>query len=96
MESHHGEPTEAPLLKFNYSTGSAETNSQKVGLRFQDIAIPQGATITSAYLEFTAAVSSSDNASMLIQANLAVTLQLLPQLTTTSLEHQIAQKPLTL
>ncbi len=67
MESHHGEPTEAPLLKFNYSTGSAETNSQKVGLRFQDIAIPQGATITSAYLEFTAAVSSSDNASMLIQ-----------------------------
>jgi hypothetical protein len=28
-------------------------SAQKVGLRFQDIQIPQGATITSAYLEFT-------------------------------------------
>ena len=36
-----------------YSFLDDMSTAQKVGLRFQNIQIPQGATITSAYLEFT-------------------------------------------
>ncbi|MGD2037980.1 MAG: DNRLRE domain-containing protein, partial [Desulfobacterales bacterium] len=36
------------------------TNNQEVGLRFQNITIPQGATITNAYVEFTTDVVQSE------------------------------------
>ena len=39
---------------------------QKVGLRFQNVQIPQGATITSAYLSFTVDETSSQNTSVTI------------------------------
>lgn len=40
------------------------STSTLVGLRFQDLAIPQGATITQAYIEFTARDTDSDEASL--------------------------------
>lgn len=65
-ESYNGESTEAPLLTVNYSTGVG-VNRQKAGFRFQTINVPQGATITNAYLGFTAAASSSNTANMVIR-----------------------------
>ncbi len=45
---------------FNLSIGDEESgNPQYVGLRFRDLNIPQGATITSAHLEFEAQRSNS-------------------------------------
>lgn len=43
---------------------SSYTRAQLVGLRFQDIDIPSGATITSAELEFTAHIDRSGNADL--------------------------------
>jgi len=36
-----------------------ESSTQQIGLRFNGLTIPQGATITSAYIEFTADESDS-------------------------------------
>ncbi|MEN8219379.1 MAG: hypothetical protein ABFS56_24095 [Pseudomonadota bacterium] len=49
-------------LKF---TGMAASDpyDQKVGLRFRDVQLPQGATITNAYIEFTSRSTSDDAAS---------------------------------
>ena len=43
------------------------SNNQRVGLRFTGIDIPQGATITSAYLQFTTDETGSAAASLLIR-----------------------------
>ena len=52
----------APLLTITYevttSGGSLTDTTQTIGLRFQDVQIPQGVTITSATLEFEAANGS--------------------------------------
>lgn len=40
--------------------------AQQVGMRFQKVTIPRGATITNAYLEFTAEYGSSDATSLVI------------------------------
>ncbi|MGD8938325.1 MAG: PilC/PilY family type IV pilus protein [Gammaproteobacteria bacterium] len=47
----------AAKLDVAYTVGTP--GKQTIGLRFRDIGVPQGATITSAVLEFTAAQSSS-------------------------------------
>lgn len=46
-----------PKLRITYTTAAPAT--KLTGLRFQDVAIPQGATITRAQLDFTAAAASS-------------------------------------
>ncbi len=51
FESYNG--TKAPILKVTYVVGTPVSSAtQLVGLRFQDVKIPQGATIVSARLEF--------------------------------------------
>ena len=60
----YGYTTEVPKLQITYSTGSSGT--QKVGLRFNDVRIPQGATVTSAILEFTSHASNSSATSATI------------------------------
>ena len=53
-DSHNsGSGNDAPYLRVEYSTGGAIPYNNKVGLRFTDVRIPQGATITSAYIDFT-------------------------------------------
>src|SRR3990172_6787081 len=44
--------------------------NQVVGMRFLDIAVPQGATITSAWIQFTADESQSEPTSLSIRAHL--------------------------
>ena len=53
VESHDGESGAAPLLRIEYNTGTPLPANQKVGLRFSDVKIPQGSTITAAYIDFT-------------------------------------------
>ena len=53
VESHDGESGAAPLLRIEYTTGAPIPANQKVGLRFSDVKIPQGSTITGAYIDFT-------------------------------------------
>lgn len=42
-------------------------NDAVVGVRFQDVAIPQGSTITTAYIEFTANTSNAETTNLLIE-----------------------------
>ena len=45
--------TRRPELVITFSTGPATTDTQLIGMRFNDIAIPQGATVNSAVIEFS-------------------------------------------
>ncbi len=54
VESFNGEPPNAPLLTFTYSTCSGTAAEMRMGLRFANVSIPQGATITSARIDLVA------------------------------------------
>jgi type IV pilus assembly protein PilY1 len=60
--------SEQPKLLLEYSSGGASVENQTVGLRFQEVGVPKGATITSATLEFVATEASSDVTSLNITA----------------------------
>ena len=70
VESWNGGDGRQPLLRIAYTSGSgaASTEQQLVGLRFEDVAVPQGATITDAFIEFAAASANSDATSLVITA----------------------------
>lgn len=58
-----------PTLVVTYSTTSTTNESRMAALRFQDVAIPQGATITSATISFVpAATSAAGTATFEVQA----------------------------
>ncbi|NIB40249.1 VWA domain-containing protein [Pseudomaricurvus alkylphenolicus] len=62
-----GDSSGYPQLHVSYTlAGSLE--AQAVGLRFADVAVPSQATITNAYIEFTAASTNSDSATYTIAA----------------------------
>jgi hypothetical protein len=44
-------------------------NTQKVGLRFTDVSIPQGATIVNAYIQFKAGQASTNGVNLSIQGD---------------------------
>ncbi len=54
----------AAELHVTYTAGATISNTQTVGLRFNNINIPQGATITAATLDFTAANSDSGSTNL--------------------------------
>ncbi len=58
----------APRLIINYSTTSTATEDRTGALRFQNVSIPQGATITSATLNFAPAADNSSPVTFQIQA----------------------------
>lgn len=53
LKSFNSSSAVAPRLRIRY-VDSAVSNNRKMGLRFQSVLIPQGATITKAEIEFTA------------------------------------------
>ena len=57
--SYNASDTKAAKLDVSYQMGTP--GQQTIGLRFQDVGIPQGAIITSAVIELTAAQSTSDS-----------------------------------
>ena len=60
-------PTRSAILRVDYVNGGG-SGAQKVGLRFRDVRIPQGVTITAAKIEFTASAVNSDAADLVIRA----------------------------
>ena len=52
-----GTTDDVPVLFLSYEI---DTETQRVGVRFQDVQIPQGATVTGAYLDFTTDDPSSN------------------------------------
>ncbi len=60
----YGYTSEVPKLQIKYTSGSVE--AQKIGLRFNDVRIPQGVQISSATLEFTSHSSRSGSTNAVI------------------------------
>ncbi|MBF0193968.1 MAG: VWA domain-containing protein [Magnetococcales bacterium] len=59
---------QAPKLVITYETGSGTSaGDQIVGLRFQNLMVPQGVTITSASLDFKAVSAENSNLSLVIR-----------------------------
>ncbi len=68
VESYNGESSAAPILRVTFGgVGPTTTENQTVGLRFTGVNVPQGVTIESATLEFSAAATGSDAASLTIK-----------------------------
>jgi type IV pilus assembly protein PilY1 len=67
VESYNGSTSGAPRLELTYSVGSG-SQDQVVGLRFQQVRVPQRATVTGARLELQAARSHSDTANLTLRA----------------------------
>ncbi|MCW8884570.1 MAG: VWA domain-containing protein, partial [Motiliproteus sp.] len=66
VESENGEASAAAQLHVTYMTSSTTPSNQTIGLRFNNINIPQGSTISSAVASFTADADSSDTTSLTI------------------------------
>lgn len=64
--------TSAPRLSITYNTTAAIGESKTAGIRFQNVGIPQGATITSATLNFVPAADGAAPAPTLIVKGQAV------------------------
>lgn len=60
FRSRDNSPTNQPRLIVNYTVGSTLTGSVTTALRFTEVNIPRGATITGAHLEFTSGAALSD------------------------------------
>jgi len=56
----------APFLRIDVADPGATSGDQKIGVRFQDVRVPQGVTITSAKIEFTAAQTDTASADLII------------------------------
>lgn len=68
VRSRRNTISEAPKLRLTFSSGASGTEDQTVGLRFQEVGVPKGVTITSATLEFVTAQTSSQSTSVVISA----------------------------
>jgi type IV pilus assembly protein PilY1 len=56
-----------PTLTINYSTPSPGTDTKSIALRFQNVGIPRGATITEARIDFVPAASNTDPLTLKVQ-----------------------------
>jgi type IV pilus assembly protein PilY1 len=66
-----GGSAKGPKLRVTYESGGGGADTtQTVGLRFNNVDIPQGATINSAYLEFEASEAASEMAALKITGEL--------------------------
>ena len=62
VDSHDGSANRAPILEVTYLAGPSGTDEQTVGVRFSQVDVPQGATITSAFIDFSASSATSSSA----------------------------------
>ncbi|MDF3867489.1 pilus assembly protein PilY [Pseudomonas denitrificans (nom. rej.)] len=61
----------APRLIINYTTPTTQTQTRVGAMRFENVSIPQGATVTSARLDFVPASSSSQAVTFQVKAQLS-------------------------
>lgn len=71
LRSRNNSSSGAPKLNVTYKQATGSSTAQTVGLRFSELDIPQGVTITSARVEFKAARSTSDTASFTVYGEAA-------------------------
>ncbi len=64
VEAYEGESGSAALLEVSYTAGATIAGDQTLGLRFNNLVIPQGSTVTSASISFTADNSDSGSTSL--------------------------------
>lgn len=57
-----------PKLTVTYTSGAPSTSARRGGLRFQNVGIPQGATITSARLDFVPVATETDPVTFEVRA----------------------------
>ncbi|UTW06688.1 PilC/PilY family type IV pilus protein [Pseudomonas benzenivorans] len=57
-----------PVLRITSTSSSPSSRTRSAALRFQNVAIPQGATITSAYLNFVPVAANSDPLTLQVRA----------------------------
>ncbi|WXG53610.1 MAG: hypothetical protein RNU03_02615 [Candidatus Sedimenticola sp. (ex Thyasira tokunagai)] len=69
--AHDKSSSKAPKLNISYDTPSIPSSSQTVALRFEEIQIPQGATITKANLVFVPKTTESGTANLTFKAEAA-------------------------
>ena len=70
FESRDG--SKAPKLRVTYVVGpTPDPVIQTVGLRFQNVTIPQGAVITSAYIDFESEKTNSETTNLTIKGEAA-------------------------
>lgn len=63
----YGSGSKRPKLVIQYASGEGlDDTTQTVGLRFRDVQVPQGVTVTSARLEFDVAEASTGSAALTI------------------------------
>ncbi len=68
VESWNGENASAPLLTFTYQTCFTGAPTElRTGLRFTDIDVPQGSTITGARIDFIATATGAGNPSLAVK-----------------------------
>lgn len=66
-DSHDENSSDAPVIRISYTTAAAGgTVKQNIGLRFDEVRVPQGATITAAYIDFTSTNEASSDASTIL------------------------------
>ncbi|MEH6814286.1 MAG: hypothetical protein V7677_17255, partial [Motiliproteus sp.] len=66
VESENGESSAAAKLHVTYLSGSTTPAAQTIGLRFSNINIPQGATVSSAVMSFTADNANTTTTSLVL------------------------------
>ncbi|HEX5055899.1 MAG TPA: PilC/PilY family type IV pilus protein [Gammaproteobacteria bacterium] len=89
FESYHDSSSKAPKLQISYTMDT--TRIQKsIGLRFTDVRIPQGAQIRRAYLDFTAAATSSESSRFVIRGE-----SVADSATFTATDKNISSRPVT-
>ncbi len=63
-----GGVSNAPRIAIRYTSTSSQTEERSAALRFQNVGIPRGATVTSAKLSFAAATSNNQPLTLRIKA----------------------------
>ncbi|MDZ7841006.1 MAG: PilC/PilY family type IV pilus protein [Gammaproteobacteria bacterium] len=61
------DPSARPTLRLVYAFGSTDPVQQQIGLRFNNVQVPQGATIDSAHLEFTVDGATTEPGNLTIE-----------------------------
>lgn len=61
------DPSARPTLRLVYAFGATDPIQQQIGLRFNNVQVPQGATIDSAHLEFTVDGATTEPGNLTIE-----------------------------
>jgi type IV pilus assembly protein PilY1 len=67
VEAYNGEQESAPLLTYTYQTCDGTPADVRTGLRFTEVDVPQGSTITGARIDFISTTTEGGNPSLRVK-----------------------------